>query len=190
MASLYLESFGYSVGDEIETKISVIRSYPVLRRTAVAMRIMESATTLADTTMIVQGLEASIDVDQEGYANILVISATDTNPIMACNLANRLAEVYKQHDFEQKIKQARDTRKFVETQIFAARDSLAAAEEDAKRYREEHHIISMESQASVVLGQINEAERNRLQLQHVVYTIAQMLREIENTGELTQETLA
>ena len=33
MASLYLESFGYSVGDEIETKISVIRSYPVLRRT-------------------------------------------------------------------------------------------------------------------------------------------------------------
>ena len=56
MASLYLESFGYSVGDEIETKISVIRSYPVLRRTAVAMRIMENATTLADTTMIVQGL--------------------------------------------------------------------------------------------------------------------------------------
>ena len=90
---------------------------------------------------------------------------------MARNLANRLAEVYKQHDFEQKIKQARDTRKFVETQIFAARDSLAAAEEDAKRYREEHHIISMESQASVVLGQISDAERNRLQLQNVVYTI-------------------
>ena len=44
-------------------------------------------------TMIVQGLEASIDVDQEGYANIVVISVTDTNPIMARNLANRLAEV-------------------------------------------------------------------------------------------------
>ena len=34
VASLYLESFGYSVGDEIETKISVIGSYPILRRTA------------------------------------------------------------------------------------------------------------------------------------------------------------
>jgi capsular polysaccharide biosynthesis protein len=43
--------------------------------------------------MIVQGLEASIDVDQEGYANIVVISVTDTNPNMARNLANRLAEV-------------------------------------------------------------------------------------------------
>ena len=63
MASLYLEYLGYSVGDEIETKISVIRSYPVLRRTAVAMGMMENAATQADTTMIVQGLEASIDVD-------------------------------------------------------------------------------------------------------------------------------
>ena len=34
VASLYMGSFGYSVGDEIETKISVIGSYPVLRRTA------------------------------------------------------------------------------------------------------------------------------------------------------------
>ena len=64
------------------------------------MGMMETATTLADTAMIVQGLEASIDVDQVGYAIILLISATDCNPIMACNLANRLAEVYKQHDFE------------------------------------------------------------------------------------------
>ena len=68
MASLYLESFGYSVGDEIETKISVIRSYPVLRRIAVAMGMMENAATLADTTTIVQGLEVSIDVEQAGYA--------------------------------------------------------------------------------------------------------------------------
>ena len=29
----------------------------------------------------------------------------------------------------------------------------------------------MESQASVVLGQMSDAERNRLQLQNVVYTI-------------------
>ena len=43
--------------------------------------------------MIVQGLEASFDGDQEAYANIVVISGTDTNPIMAHNLANRLAEV-------------------------------------------------------------------------------------------------
>ena len=62
-----MESFGYSVGDQIETKISIIRSYPVLRKTAEAMGMMAAATTLADT-----------------------------NPIMA----NQLAEVYKQHDFE------------------------------------------------------------------------------------------
>jgi hypothetical protein len=35
--------------DELETKISVIRSYPVLGCTAVAMGMMVNATTLADT---------------------------------------------------------------------------------------------------------------------------------------------
>ena len=189
VASLYLESYGYSVGDQIETKISVIQSYPVIRRTAEVMGMMDGATTLADTTLMVLGLQGRIGVSQEGYANILVITATDTNPTMAQNLANTLAEVYREHEFEAKNKQARKTREFVEQQIFAARDSLAGAEDEAKRYREDNDLISIDAQAGVILGRIEEGERNKLSLEQIIAVIEGMLGEIKKEGRLTQETL-
>lgn len=47
---------------------------------------------LADTTMMFRAcLKVDIDVGEEEYANILIISATDINPIIALNLANRLS---------------------------------------------------------------------------------------------------
>ena len=91
MATLYLEFFGSSDDDHTEIKTSAIRSEPFPGRTAVAMNVLGNATTLADTMMMCRAcLKMSIDVGEEEYANILIISATDINPIMARNLANRL----------------------------------------------------------------------------------------------------
>ncbi|HIG53311.1 MAG TPA: polysaccharide biosynthesis tyrosine autokinase [Candidatus Handelsmanbacteria bacterium] len=189
VASLYMESYGYSVGDQIETKISVIQSYPVIRRAAEVIGMMEGTTTLSDTTLIVLGLQGRIVVDQEGYSNILVIEATDINPTMAQNLANTLAEVYKQHEYQAKNKKARKTREFVEQQIFAARDSLAMSEDEAKTFREDHDLISIDAQASLVLGLISEAERNKSSMQQVITAIDSMQGEIKKEGQLTQKTL-
>ena len=41
--------------DQIETMISVIRSYPIIQRSAEVMGMMEGVTTLSDTTLIVPG---------------------------------------------------------------------------------------------------------------------------------------
>lgn len=189
IASLTMESYGYSVGDQIETKISVIQSYPVIRRAAEVIGMMEGATTLSDTTLIVLDLQGRIVVDQEGYSNILVIEATDTNPTMAQNLANTLAEVYRVHEYEAKNKQARKTREFVEQQLFAARDSLAMSEDEAKEFREDHDLISIDAQASLVLGLISESERNKISMQQIITVIDSMQGEIKKEGRLTQKTL-
>jgi len=174
IASLTMESYGYSVGDQIETKISVIQSYPVIRRAAEVIGMMEGATTLSDTTLIVFGLQGRIGVGQEGYSNILAIEATDTNPTMAQNLANTLAEVYRVHEYEAKNKQARKTREFVQQQLFAARDSLAMSEDEAKVFREDHDLISIDAQASLVLGLISESERNKISMQQIITVIDSM----------------
>jgi capsular polysaccharide biosynthesis protein len=65
----------------------------VIRRAAEVIVMMEGATTLSDTTLMVFGLQGRIGVGHEGYSNILAIEATDTNPTMSQNLANTLAEV-------------------------------------------------------------------------------------------------
>ena len=189
IASLTMESYGYSVGDQIETKISVIQSYPVIRRAAEVIGMMEGATTLSDTTLIVLDLQGRIVVGQEGYSNILVIEATDTNPTMAQNLANTLAEVYRVHEYEAKNKQARKTREFVQQQLFAARDSLAMSEDQAKVFREDHDLISIDAQASLVLGLISESERNKISMQQIITVIDSMQGEIKKEGRLTQKIL-
>ena len=190
VANLYLESYGYSVGDQIETKISVIQSYPVIRRTAEAMGMMEGVTTLSDTTLIVLGVQDRIDVEQEGYENILVITATDTNPTLAQRLANTLAEVYRQHEYESKNKQARKTREFVEQQIFAARDRLAMAEDEAKTFREDNDLISIQAQASLILRMISEVENTKNTTQEVIAVIDSMLGEIKREGRPDAEDSA
>ena len=68
------------------------------------MGMTEGMTMLSDTMLIVLGVQDCIDVEQEGYANILVITAIDTNPTLAQRLANKLAEVYRQHEYESKKK--------------------------------------------------------------------------------------
>ena len=65
VANLYLESYGYSVGDQIETKISVIQSYPVIRRTAEAMGMTEGMTITSGssshaTLTVVESLAGSV----------------------------------------------------------------------------------------------------------------------------------
>ncbi len=127
------------------------------------------------TTLIVLGVQDRIDVEQEGYANILVITATDTNPTLAQLLANKLAEVYRQHEYESKNKQARKTREFVEQQIFAARDSLAMAEDEAKTFREDNDLLSIEAQASLVFRMISEVESTKNTTQEVIAVIDSIL---------------
>jgi len=189
VTNLYLESFGYSVGDQIETQISVIESFPVVRRAAEVMGLLDEAASVADTTVIVMALQSRIDVDQEGYANILVIEVTDTNPVIARDLANVLAQVYKEHDYEQKNRQAEENREFVEKQRDDAREQLISAEEEARDYREKHDIVSMDAQASVILGQITESERNKDAIVQTISVIDGMLAEIKKDRELTQKTL-
>ena len=118
-----------------------------------------------------------------------MITATDTNPTLAQRLANTLAEVYRQHEYESKNKQARKTREFVEQQIFAARDSLAIAEDEAKTFREDNDLISIQAQASLILRMISEVENTKNTTQEVIAVIDSMLGEIEREGRLTQKTL-
>ena len=67
----------------------------MIRRIAEAIVLMVGVTTLSDTTLTVLGVKDRIDVEQEGYANTMVITAIDTNPTLAQRLPNELAEVYR-----------------------------------------------------------------------------------------------
>ena len=65
----------------------------------------------------------------------------------------------------------------VEQQIFAARESLAMAEDEAKTFRKDNDLISIKAQASLMLRMISEVESTKNTTQEVIAVIDSMLGE-------------
>ena len=189
LTGLYLQTIAYNSGDEIETQQAIITSHPVLRRAGDELRLFHWATTAEDTARGIVSLQSQISTQQEGYTNIVSISAEDPDPLMARDLANTVARVYREYDHELKNQQAVRHRQFVEGQRQQARQALEGAEEAVRQYREDTDIISLDSQASVNLQQITTTETQVQRLRYDIAALGAMVEEMKRAEGLSEQTL-
>ena len=189
LTGLYLQTIAYNSGDQLETQRAIITSHPVLKRTGAALELFGRATSADDSARVLLDLYTRINTAQEGFTNIISIEATDLYPGNARDLANALAQVYRDYDHELKNQQAVNHREFVEGQRHNARRALAEAEEAVRTYRERTDLISLESQASVNLQQITGAERESQRLQQDFGIVSDMVKEMEAQSGLSEKTL-
>jgi len=185
LTGLYLEAIAYNAGDQIETQQAIITSYPVLKLAGEELGLFAGG----DTARVVLDLQNRIVTSQEGYTNIIIVEATDGRPRMARELANTIARVYRDYNYELKNQQAIKHRNFVEVQRDKAREALMQAEEEVRLYREETDLVSLDAQASVMLGQITQGEQNATSLEQTVHDIDIMLEEMEEQGGLSEKTM-
>ena len=184
-AGLYLETMTYSVGDQIETQQAIVSSFPVLKRVGKELDMF----TGADTAQVILDLQGRIDTQQEGYTNIIVIEVTDGDPRKARDLTNTVARMYQEYNHEQKNQQAVNHRRFVGEQRDKAREALAEAEDMVRLYREETDLVSLDAQASIMLGQITQGEQEMTRLGQTAGDIDVMLEEMEREGGLSGKTM-
>lgn len=189
LTGLYLQTIAYNTGDAIETQQSIITSHPVLKRTAEGLGLLAWTKTAEDTAIVLNDLTSRIATSQEGFTNIIALSATDPQPEQARDLANRLALTYRDYDHEQKNQQAVRHRQFVEKQRGEARRALEEAENRVRAFREKSELISLESQASVNLQGITASEREVQRLQGDLGAVSNMVEEMERNDILSDETL-
>jgi capsular exopolysaccharide synthesis family protein len=182
--STYRPSNTYS-GDQIETQQAIITSYPVLKLAGEALGFFAAG----DTATTVLRLQDVISTGQQGYTNIIFIEATDPEPEMARDLANTVATVYQEYDHEEKNQQAVKHRTFVENQRNKARDALQLTEEAVRSFRERTDLISLDAQASVMLGQLTQTEQNLQVIERKLSNIDLMLGEVDKRKELSDETM-
>ena len=189
LTGLYLQTIAYNSGDAIETQQTIITSHPVLRRTAESLNLLSWAKTAEDTALVLTDLTQRIKTRQEGFTNIISISATDPAPERARDLSNHLARTYRDYDHEQKNQQAVRHREFVEQRRLEARGALETAEDLVRMYREESELVSLESQASVNLHGITTSQREAQRLQADLGAVSSMVAEMKNNEILSDETL-
>src|SRR5262245_1936259 len=180
LTGLLVEVLSYSGADNIETQASLIKSYPILEE--VARRLGRLPQTTAGEalresrayTATLESLAGKIKTSRVGGTSILEITATSTNPAEARDLANTVAEAYRDYNRANRNARIIEARKFIETQLKEVEGRVRRAEEEVWAFRDANRIISPGAESSMLLslftqvrGDIEKTRQQRVELEQV-----------------------
>jgi polysaccharide biosynthesis transport protein len=166
LTGLLLEVLAVGGGDNIETQGSVIKSYPVLEE---ALRRMgklperPAGQPLRESRAYLNALDAlagKLRTARVSGTTVIEITATSTNPGEAREIADTVAESYR--DYNRQVRNARITeaRKYIEKQMQEAEARVRRAEEQVWAYREANAIITPGAESSVLLSLVTQLRGN------------------------------
>jgi capsular exopolysaccharide synthesis family protein len=180
LTGLLVEVLSYSSGDNIETQATLIKSYPILEEVARRMgRLPSTAGTEAlresrAYTATLESLSDKLRTGRVGGTSILEITATSTNALETRDLANTVAEVYRDYNRANRNARITEARKFIEAQLKEVEGRVRRAEEEVWAFRDANRIISPGAESSMLLslftqvrGDIEKARQQRIELEQV-----------------------
>ncbi|MFZ1060465.1 MAG: SPOR domain-containing protein, partial [Candidatus Rokuibacteriota bacterium] len=123
-------------------------------------------------TGVVDALAARVKTSRVASTNILEITATSSDPRKAKDLANTVAEVYR--DVQSRTRNARivEARQFIEQQLKELEGRVKKAEEAMWAFREANRVIAPGAESTVLLslftqirGDIEKTRQQRTELE-------------------------
>ncbi|MBI4629224.1 MAG: polysaccharide biosynthesis tyrosine autokinase [Candidatus Rokubacteria bacterium] len=185
LAGLLVEVLSYSSADSIETQVTLIKSYPVLEEVAKRLgRLPETAS--GEALRESRGYWAALDsiaskirVVRVPTTSILEITATSTSQREARDIANAVAEVYRDQSRGLRNARVTEARKFIEGQLKEVEGRVRRAEAEVWAFREANRIISPGAESTVLLslftqvrGDIEKVRQQRIELELVQQRLA------------------
>ena len=178
MSGLLLEVLSYNTADSIETQATLIKSYPILEEVARRMGRLPEGTkgqAIRESkayTAVLDELGAKMRTSRVPSTSILEITATSTSPREARDLANTVAETYRDYNRTNRNARITEARKFIEGQLKDVEARVKRAEEEVWAFREAHRVISPGAESTVLValftqvrGDIEKARQQRTELE-------------------------
>lgn len=103
--------------DDVNTQIELIKGYSILKAVGTRLGLITPGMTAENIEDVVASLRARISAENMEGTDLLVISAIDADPVRARDLAAVVAQVFMEKNWERKIQEASNTKKFVEEQL-------------------------------------------------------------------------
>jgi tyrosine-protein kinase Etk/Wzc len=180
LSGLLVEVLSYSSSDNIETQVTLIKSYLILEEVAKRLGRLPG-TASGEMVRESKGYWAALDaigskvkVARVPSTSILEITVTSTNPREARDIANAVADVYRGYNRQQRNLRVTEARKFIETQLKEAEARVKRAESEVWAFREANRIISPGAESTVLLSlftqvrsDIEKARQQRTELELV-----------------------
>lgn len=178
LTGLLVEVLSFSPSDTIETQAAIIRSFPVMEE--VAKRLGELPQAASPEAVkesrayvgVISALTARVKTNRVASTNILEITASSSNPRKAKDLANTVAEVYR--EYQGRVRNARiiEARRFIEQQLKELEGRVKKAEEAVWAFREANRVIAPGAESTVLLslftqirGEIERTRQQRTELE-------------------------
>ncbi|HEY3101048.1 MAG TPA: polysaccharide biosynthesis tyrosine autokinase, partial [Methylomirabilota bacterium] len=178
LSGLLVEVLAVNSADNIETQVSLIKSYPVLEEVARRLgKLPQSAggEALRESRAYqatLDNLGGKIRSARVPSTSIIEITVTSTNAREAKDLANTVAEVYREHNKANRNVRVREARKFIEAQLREVEGRVKRAEEEVWAFRDANHIIAPGAESTVLLslftqvrGDIERTRQQRIELE-------------------------
>jgi len=130
LVGLLTEVVSWSTWDNIATQAVVITSYPVIEKVTKRLGLipedLSSEKIIENPKMVklISEVQKKVTASQRENTNIIDISARSEDPEKARDIANMVAESYKEQNTYSRNKQVKDARKFIENQLTGRRVKL------------------------------------------------------------------
>jgi polysaccharide biosynthesis transport protein len=180
VSGLLVEALSYSSSDNIETQATLIKSYPVLEEVGRRMGRLPQASGDAAVResksyqSMLDAIGSKVKTSRVPNTSILDITATSTNPREARDLANTVAEVYRDYNKQNRNSRLTEARKFIEAQLKEVEARVKRAEEEVWAFRDANRVISPGAESTVLLslftqvrGDIERARQQRTELEQL-----------------------
>jgi uncharacterized protein involved in exopolysaccharide biosynthesis/Mrp family chromosome partitioning ATPase len=137
-----MEVISYPLGDVLQGQMELIRSFDVMEKVTKALGLIpRDATTEEISTNekyrnTISSIRDAITVERQGNSNIISINATANSAEKAQQLANLVAEQYREVNILSRNKRVFEAKDFVEKRLSQIEEKLKGAEEELRSFRE------------------------------------------------------
>jgi len=156
---------GYWVPSEnMVTHAYILTSFPVLVQSAKVMGWIPNGLSQDDIRRdkqyfgVLERLKSMVTAEQEAGTKIINIEVVSDNPKEAAQVANTLAEAYRNYNIEEKNRKTIETKKFIENQLATTSQNLKMAEKELQNFREGYSLISIDDQTRMILERLFAVE--------------------------------
>jgi uncharacterized protein involved in exopolysaccharide biosynthesis/Mrp family chromosome partitioning ATPase len=186
LSGLLVEVLAVNSADTIETQVSLIKSYPVLEEVARRLGKLPQTTGGDGAVRESRAYQATLDslagkvrASRVPSTSIIELAVTSTNAREAKELANTVAEVYRDYNKANRNARVTEARKFIEAQLREVEARVKRAEEQVWAFRDANRIIAPGAESTVLLslftqvrGDIERARQQRIELESMQARLA------------------
>ncbi|MDZ8187300.1 MAG: polysaccharide biosynthesis tyrosine autokinase [Nostoc sp. ChiSLP02] len=167
----------------LETQARIVASVPVLQETINTLNLKDPE----GKPLKIQDFLEKLKIENAKGTEILQVSYTDKDPVLAAEVVNQLMQVYIRNNIEANRAEAASARKFIRQEIPTTEAAVKEAESNLRKFKEENKIISLEAEASLAVETISDLEKQISQAQAQYFNASARVKQLRNQATIDSQ---